>query len=278
MKRIKIIPLVFALLLALIVPVCMPNSVSTVQAASTAKISNSKLKLEVGKTKTLSIKGTKNKVTWSTSNKKVATVSKTGKVKAIAKGTATIKGTVVISKKKTVFSCKVTVTKNTLAKAKLLDITADVPDNFVTEDISEQLGLPTLCFLPKDTDIQSETGYSNITLTAIATGTPKLDYAEIEASMGAALSKEALEKQLATALQTTIKIKDFKQSDYDSKLGKSLKITLKFTAYDIEYSYAAYLLSIDNYLLQVTALEAPGKEKYNITALSEGILDSIKTN
>ncbi|MBQ9361437.1 MAG: Ig-like domain-containing protein, partial [Lachnospiraceae bacterium] len=49
---------------------------------------------------------TKN-VTWKSSNKKVATVDKNGKVKGIKKGTATVTVTTKDGKKKAV--CKVTV-------------------------------------------------------------------------------------------------------------------------------------------------------------------------
>ncbi len=54
------------------------------------KISKTKLSLKKGKTYTLKVSGTKKKVKWSTSNKKVATVNSKGKVTAKGKGTATI--------------------------------------------------------------------------------------------------------------------------------------------------------------------------------------------
>lgn len=72
--------------------------------AATVKLNKSKITLEVGKTTTLKITGTKKKPTWKSSNKKVATVNG-GKVTAKKKGTATIAATV--GKKK--YTCKVTV-------------------------------------------------------------------------------------------------------------------------------------------------------------------------
>lgn len=78
-------------------------------AAKKAKISNSKLTLKVGQSKKISVrnltKKQKKKVKWSSSNKKVATVSKSGSVKAKKKGTAKI--TAKMGKKK--YVCKVTV-------------------------------------------------------------------------------------------------------------------------------------------------------------------------
>lgn len=58
--------------------------------AATAKISNTTLTLSVGKTKTLKITGTTSTVSWSSSNKKIATVSKAGKVTGVSNGSAVI--------------------------------------------------------------------------------------------------------------------------------------------------------------------------------------------
>lgn len=75
------------------------------------KISNTTLKLEKGKTSTLTVEitpdnATNKTITWTSSNSKVASVSKTGKVTALSKGTATITATVDGKK----VTCKVTVT------------------------------------------------------------------------------------------------------------------------------------------------------------------------
>ncbi|MDF2803206.1 MAG: glycoside hydrolase family 18 [Anaerocolumna sp.] len=58
--------------------------------AATVKLNYKSITLDVGKSKTLSISGTKSKVTWSSSKNSVATVSTGGKVIAKAPGTATI--------------------------------------------------------------------------------------------------------------------------------------------------------------------------------------------
>lgn len=64
--------------------------------------------MDAGKSVRLKITGTKKKVTWSSSNKKIATVSSSGKVKAKSEGTATIRAKV--GKKS--YKCKVTVLDN----------------------------------------------------------------------------------------------------------------------------------------------------------------------
>ena len=78
--------------------------VTNVQAA-TVKLNKKTVTLKVGQTTTLKVKGTKKKVTWTSSNKKVVTVTKKGKIKAKKKGTATIYARV--AKKK--LKCRVTV-------------------------------------------------------------------------------------------------------------------------------------------------------------------------
>lgn len=68
-------------------------------------ISNSTLKLEKGKTATLSIKGAKGTITWKSSKTGIATVNSKGLVTAKANGTTTITATY----NKVTYTCKVTV-------------------------------------------------------------------------------------------------------------------------------------------------------------------------
>lgn len=77
--------------------------------AASAKISKKKLTVSKGTCYKLKVKGISGKVTWKSSNKRVATVNKNGKVTAKKTGTAKI--TAKIRSKK--FVCKVTVKKET---------------------------------------------------------------------------------------------------------------------------------------------------------------------
>lgn len=76
-------------------------------AASSVKLSKSKVTMYVGTSTTLKMKGTKAKVKWSSSNSKVVKVSTKGKITAKKVGSATIKAKV---GKKT-YKCKVSVKK-----------------------------------------------------------------------------------------------------------------------------------------------------------------------
>lgn len=99
----KILSVVLALVLSLsLLPV---TSISA--ASKKVKLNKTKATIYVGKTVTLKLGNNKRKVKWSTSNKKVATVSKKGKVTGKKAGKTII--TAKVGKKK--YKCKITVKK-----------------------------------------------------------------------------------------------------------------------------------------------------------------------
>lgn len=107
LKKWNTLPVVLALTLVLgllVLPVKIEAS-----GKKKVKLNKTKITLIVGKTATLKIKNAPKgkKVIWSTNKKKVATVSKKGKVTAKKVGTAKI--TAKVAKKK--YTCKVTVKK-----------------------------------------------------------------------------------------------------------------------------------------------------------------------
>lgn len=75
-----------AAIAAMALLLCVGLGSNMAEAAKKVKISKTKLTLKVGQTKTLTVKNlskkNKKKLKWSSNNKKVATVSKKGKVKA----------------------------------------------------------------------------------------------------------------------------------------------------------------------------------------------------
>lgn len=117
LKNISIIALLVLLLLpsAVMAETTTEPSETTATATDTAAVTAAKPKLNtkkmyfyVGGKFTLRLENASGTVKWSSSNKKVATVSKSGKVKAKATGKATIKA----KYKNKVYKCKVIVLSN----------------------------------------------------------------------------------------------------------------------------------------------------------------------
>ncbi len=98
-------------LLCLITLLALFVCVGEVQAAQ-VKLNKSKVTMYVGKTVTLKVTGSKQKVTWKSSKKKVATVNAKGKVTAKKAGTTVISAKI---QKKT-YKCKITVKNPCLNK------------------------------------------------------------------------------------------------------------------------------------------------------------------
>ena len=112
-----------ALSIILILALTVTLTPSYPLARQKVTLNKTKAVLTVGETIQLKLKNNKKKIKWSSSRKKVATVSKTGKVKAKKKGKAVI--TAKVNKKK--YKCRITV------KAKK-DVTKQVtPTPYVTE-------------------------------------------------------------------------------------------------------------------------------------------------
>lgn len=95
-----------SLAITLILSLCLTLA-APVDAKSKVKLNITKATLSIGGSINLKLLNNKKKVTWKSSNKKVASVTKKGKVKAKKKGKASIVAKV--GKKK--YTCKVTVGK-----------------------------------------------------------------------------------------------------------------------------------------------------------------------
>lgn len=109
---------ILTIMLTLVLSMSMIPTIN-VNAAKKVKLNKTKATIYVGKTVTLKLKNNRKKIKWSSSNKKVAIVTKKGKVKAKKAGKATI--TAKVGKKK--YKCKITVKKknnnNAVVKEKI---------------------------------------------------------------------------------------------------------------------------------------------------------------
>lgn len=101
------------LILTIIIVTFCGSSISEAKS----KINKTNLTLKIGKSYQLKIKGNKNKVKWSSSNKKIVSVTKKGKIKAKKLGKAKIYAK--IKKRKLV--CSVVVVKKRNTKSKNVD-------------------------------------------------------------------------------------------------------------------------------------------------------------
>lgn len=126
MKKVK--RFVFGFLICLLLGLCVSQvspainlgNAIEVQAA-TVKLNKKSVTINRYQTTTLRITGTKSKVTWSSSNKKVATVTSKGVVKGVKKGRATI--TAKVNKK--TYKCTVTVEEPELVIPNSIEMKSD---------------------------------------------------------------------------------------------------------------------------------------------------------
>lgn len=95
---------ILSIILTLVLSISMIQ-ITNVSASNKVKLNKTKATIYVGKTVTLKLKNNENKVKWSSSNRKMATVSSKGKVKGKKAGKVTI--TAKVGKKK--YKCRILV-------------------------------------------------------------------------------------------------------------------------------------------------------------------------
>lgn len=225
--------IVMMVMLAIVTPLTLPISNTTVaQAAATIKLDKKNITLTAGKSTTLHIKGTKKKVTWSTSNKKIATVNKNGKVTAVTGGAISVTATV--NKKK--YSCKVKVivavnkaVKDApfAAKEEAFDkLGAVMPKDWTKEEVQKSGAVTVYGLLPAGVD--KEKASSNVAVIVQNTGVDAPDYNTVAKPYFAAqLTTDNLKALYSKNGMEAVTISDFKQSDIAVNAGTACKTELK---------------------------------------------------
>lgn len=127
-----------SLAITLILSLCLTLA-APVDAKSKVKLNITKATLSIGGSINLKLLNNKKKVTWKSSNKKVASVTKKGKVKAKKKGKASIVAKV--GKKK--YTCKVTVGSVSKKSTKNVKKTATTPSPSSTPILVTMPPIPT---------------------------------------------------------------------------------------------------------------------------------------
>lgn len=248
-KKMLIAVMVMSFVSIPVLPV--PDHTVIVQAAA-VKLSDSSLKLSVGKSKQLSLVGTSEKITWKSSNKKVAAVTAKGKVTAISEGTAVISATV--NKKK--YSCMVLVKYPENPYLSKADFTAQ-------EVKVGDIGI----VVPKDWKLSVAQVEDNSTIGTFTankqpnimniyvqkTGDPAPDYAAAKALLKEQFSPEKLMSSLGDSEQgKNLKIEDLKFGDVKTAKGTAVLANVKANYYGVELNQIAYGLMIDNYTILLT--------------------------
>ena len=157
---------ILVVLTAMIISLCAVFV--TVDAATKVKLTKKSVAMYEGDSIFLKVKGTKSKIKWSSKNKKVAVVTKKGKVKAVKKGR-----TVIYAKfGKKVLKCKITVNEKITNKDVIKNDNKDTIVNETTtkesitketttkEPVKEEITTKK----PVDNGIDNEETNNNITI------------------------------------------------------------------------------------------------------------------
>lgn len=133
-------------------------------ANAAVNINKTKATLYIGYTTKLSITSTDKYVMWSSNNKNVATVSKSGKVKGIKAGTAKITATVGTGSSKQKFYCNITVKSRLSAKTRNVIIQEDEYQEIVinwknAEDDEMLICIPDYPYLASAEWVDSDSDY-----------------------------------------------------------------------------------------------------------------------
>lgn len=211
------------------------------------QISKSTLKLYQGQTSKLSIVRTQKQITWSSSNKKVATVSTKGNITAQSPGKATITAT--IGKKK--YTCSVTVMASNLLIGKTT-VSIDTKGKHkiavtcLTKDwknIKWEVSNPGIIDI-SITDKKKTA--ANLTLLPKKKGTTELKiYRKSEPKdvkiVKITVSQEAIsEKPKLVVTMSEDTIKSTKTGQITIQNLGTKKLTIKSTAYSYDFDYSGY--------------------------------------
>lgn len=286
MKHLKLFNklIVMVMVLSIVTPFILSNSKAIIAyAATTIKLNKTSLTLDIGKTYTLKVNGSKLKVTWSSSNKQVATVSTKGKVTAIEEGKATV--TASVNKKK--YTCKITVKKpvNPLVANAPFDaqegsigkLNVVLPKDWSSSTLIEQGSSIMAMLYPSAADMT--VGSSNIIVTVQETDSaPTYDVAK--EYFASTITSDYITNQMASSGMENVVISSFTTSDYETKNGTAFK-----TEYKADYKTAdkegsihqvIYELYIDNYLVEATITDIGDNVTPDIYQVTEYLLDSIQ--
>ena len=263
---------------AILSPTIIPISNLAVAQAATVKLNKKTLSLEVGKSQTLKITGTTAKVTWSSSNKSVATVSTKGKVTAKKAGKATITATV--SKKK--YSCTVTVKKAVNQSVKNAPFSAQeatlghiryvYPKDWTNKVVMEEDSQAMSLLYPSNVNIFNGT---SITIITSETDMTKPTLSDVQEFIESTYTQEALAEQYGLPLDSSIS--NLKANEFKAKQGIAFKVDFDTTVtagVSITMNQCIYALFLDKYMFLVSTSDNGDGEELKLTEIAEYMVNT----
>lgn len=269
--------LALAMVLALVAPMVLPAASVTAEAA-TVKLNATKKSIYVGKSFTLKISGTKKAVTWTSSKKSVATVSKKGKVTGKSAGKAVI--TAKVGGKK--YTCTVTVRKddyvtNAPFDAKRMTVkncTIVVPGKWKSSS-EENDSMATVILTPT-----SALGVSNIVVAnTYAKGSYSAGFDDYLKTLKAEMTADALKQTVKQQNGIEPDITNLKVAEEKMDCGRVAVVTYDIAMMGVAMKQKTYQLLGEDYIMTVTVtfteLDTSMTEK-EIIEIADHMVDSIK--
>ncbi len=269
-KKLIITALIFIFVFTLTDIPSISNPV-VVQAA-TIKLTKKTLTLEVGKTATLKVTGTKKTVKWSSGDKTIATVSSKGKVTAKAVGKTKI--TAAVNGKK--LYCTVTVKEPAnpyLAKApfkaqekQIGNINFVMPADWTLDYELSSIGI-SATLAPNDTSNPSRI---SIQITPF---TGEVSYEDLKAQCALIYTQSYFEAVYnAQAGDMPFTITGLASSDLSSSSGNVVKTEYTFTVEDISLTQQVYDFILGSFIIEIASGNANGTD---LSSIIEYTINSI---
>lgn len=269
--------LAIAVILTLALQIILPGQYAAAKTAKVA-INQTKLTLEVGKSKALKITGTKAAVTWKSSKATVATVSKTGKVTAVKAGKAVVTATV--NKKK--YTCAVTVKKvevsNPLVDAAPFKAQAATTGTLTyifpsdwTKTEEEADGVKEI-FLAPSADVEGA-GTSSVVFDLYdSTGIPDADTLK---AVYDEVTTDSITSQYAQ-LGLEVTVENLTVESYETDLGAGYVMSFDLTYSGVTMKQAIYDIYTNNYLFKVQSTDIGDGATPDVSQVTQYLLDTAK--